>query len=132
MAFRELRDLSPLMGEPAANTTGPRPQAIQPKRSVAPSVRVARAREEADAYLHIIAHVNDRWRVIVCRDGLQWILQQRRGQRDGQARWHSRRYHVERTALLRSIGELCSDATSSALHPSIARLPARFEGGARN
>ena len=44
-------------------------------------------RESADNYARIVARLDDDGRVIVCRDGLQWILQRRDGERGGRARW---------------------------------------------
>jgi len=38
---------------------------------------------------------------------MQWILQQRKGQREGQAVWRGRRIHRDREALVASISELC-------------------------
>jgi hypothetical protein len=38
---------------------------------------------------------------------MQWILQQRKGQREGQAVWRGRRFHRDREALVASISELC-------------------------
>jgi hypothetical protein len=67
----------------------------------------SRGPEEADSYPAVIARLNDRWRVIECRDGMQWILQLRKGQRAGQAIWRARRFHRDRTALLASMRELC-------------------------
>lgn len=34
-------------------------------------------RESADDYHRVVAVLNDRWRVIECRDGIQWVLQRR-------------------------------------------------------
>jgi hypothetical protein len=46
--------------------------------------------EEADDYHAVVARLNDSWRVIVCAAGIQWILQRRRGERRGTARWEGR------------------------------------------
>ncbi len=44
-------------------------------------------RESDDNYARVVARLDDGWRVIVCRDDLQWILQRRDGERAGGARW---------------------------------------------
>jgi len=47
-------------------------------------------RECDDDYQLIVARLNKDWRVIVCRDRLQWILQRRKGERRGGARFDAR------------------------------------------
>jgi hypothetical protein len=48
--------------------------------------------EEADGYDGILVKLNNNWRVIVCAAGIQWILQRRRGERRGTARWEGRSF----------------------------------------
>jgi len=43
--------------------------------------------EESDDYHAVVARLNDRWRVVVCAAGIQWVLQRRAGIRHGTARW---------------------------------------------
>lgn len=50
-------------------------------------------RESDPNYGAVIAQLNDRWRVIVCRDGIQWILQKSKKSGAG-ARWQGRSYAV--------------------------------------
>jgi len=57
--------------------------------------------EESDNYHAVVARLNDGWRVIVCRAGIQWILQHRSGQRHGRARWEGRSYCRTQQALIR-------------------------------
>jgi hypothetical protein len=57
--------------------------------------------EEADDYDAVVARLNDRWRVIVCGADIQWILQRRRGQRRGRARWEGRSYCRTKEAITR-------------------------------
>lgn len=61
-------------------------QAAESARTVKPH------QETADSYAAVVAQLNDQWRVIECRDGIQWILQRRDGQRAGQPRWMGVRY----------------------------------------
>jgi hypothetical protein len=88
---------------------------------------LARAREESDTY-PVVFHVNDRWRVIACRDGIQWIVQQRRGHRDGEPRWQGRSFCVERAGLLQVIEDACGPL-SALTRASVPALPARFPRG---
>ena len=63
-----------------------------------------RLREESDNYPVVVAVLTDRWRVIVCRDGLQWILQRRKAV-VGDPVWQGRSYCSSRDALLRCVVE---------------------------
>jgi hypothetical protein len=71
-------------------------------------------RESDNNYHGVIAVLNDRWRVIVCRDGIQWTLQQRKGERRGTARFDARSYCRTREALIRlsrtHAGKICPAA----------------------
>jgi hypothetical protein len=82
--------------------------------------------EESDNYHAVVAQLNDGWRVIVCRSNIQWILQRRRGERCGRARWEGRSYCRTRQALLR-----CSREHAGPIEPSavaiLAALPERIE-----
>jgi hypothetical protein len=40
--------------------------------------------EEADDYRAIVVRLNERWRVIACSAGIQWILQRAVGKRHGE------------------------------------------------
>ena len=82
--------------------------------------------EEADDYHAIVAQLSDDWRVIVCRAGVQWIVQHRAGQRHGRSRWVGRSYCRTREALNRlshkHAGTLRPDAAAI-----LAALPARID-----
>jgi hypothetical protein len=86
--------------------------------------------EESDNYA-VVAQLNAGWRVIVCKSGIQWILQRRRGERCGRARWEGRSYCRTRQALLR-----CSREHAGALDPSaaafVAALPEQIDALSAN
>jgi hypothetical protein len=82
----------------------------------------ARHHESADDYHGIVARLDDRHRVIVCKDHLQWVLQRRDGERHGRARWASVGYFLTRNALIRSSRALCGRIDPAAL----AALPEHF------
>ncbi len=56
-------------------------------------------RESDDTYAGVIAR-GGRYRVAVCRDGIQWLLQRRSTNRSG-ARWKTLHYITTRSALIR-------------------------------
>ncbi len=79
-------------------------------------------RESADDYPSIVARLSDRWRVIVCAGGIQWILQRRDGERAGGTRWTGVGYCMTREALLRLCRGLESPVDPAALS-ALAALP---------
>ncbi len=84
-----------------------------PVETVAGTQGAGSHRESADDYCRVIAHLSPSYRVIVCKDGIQWILQRRDGERHGRARWTGVSYCVTRDALIR----LCR-ASSANIEPS--------------
>lgn len=54
--------------------------------------------ESADHYRDVI-FTGERFRVIVCRDGIQWIVQRRGPKTMAGARWRSHSYVTTRNAL---------------------------------
>ena len=93
-------------------------------KSTLPRLKTPACPEESDIYPHVIATLNPRWRVIVCKGGIQWILQCRRG-----PRWGGYSFCRTREALVRcaraQAGEIAADALVILLS-----LPERI-GGAR-
>ena len=61
-------------------------------------------RERDDAYRNVVAQLAPRWRVIACRDGIQWILQRKESSHGGP--WRGVSYHTNRDGLLRACGSL--------------------------
>jgi len=80
-------------------------------------------RETADLYRGEIFR-KDRFRVILCRDGIQWILQ--REKRGAGARWQAFGYRTTRIALTR-----LWTASTGETAPELASLPVTVRG-ARN
>jgi hypothetical protein len=84
--------------------------------------------ESDDNYYRIVIRLNDRWRVIECRDGVQWILQYRASAETyPTAFWKGRGYFRTREALIRSC--TCAGAISAAAAAILAALPDWFGGG---
>lgn len=86
-------------------------------------------RERGDNYIWLVVQLSPNWRVIQCKDHLQWIIQRRDGQRSGRARWTGRHYCLTREALLRDGRTSCVDADPIAW-AVLEQLPERYE--ARN
>ena len=82
----------------------------------------------ADGYSAVVARLNERWRVIVCRDAIQWILQSFDGLRNGRAEWRGVGYFRARDALIRASGASAGEIEPSAF-AILHALPAHIEGG---
>ena len=57
--------------------------------------------ESSDSYGDVVAVLNPKWRVIRCRDGIQWILQSRDSATAANGVWRGRSYCRTKEALLR-------------------------------
>src|SRR5690606_3010118 len=66
-------------------------------------------RERDDNYCNVIAHLNAQWRVILCRDGIQWVLQRRNGTRHGQPQWEGQSYARTRSGLINACRRKAGD-----------------------
>jgi hypothetical protein len=72
--------------------------------------------ESCDEYARVVARLDDRTRVIECRDGVQWIIQ-RGHPSNGVLRWDGVSFCRTKEALLRCAG---------VQNPVLDALPARF------
>ncbi|HUF45961.1 MAG TPA: hypothetical protein VMN43_11500 [Aestuariivirgaceae bacterium] len=79
--------------------------------------------EADDNYSLVVARLNDRWRVIESKCGLQWILQ-RRDAGIG-AQWRGSAFCRSRDGLLANIRERCGDLTEAGLR-TVEQLPERM------
>jgi len=61
-------------------------------------------RESDDGYRDVMALLAPRWRVICCRDGIQWILQKKEASHE--APWRSVKYFTTKAALIEACGSL--------------------------
>jgi len=82
--------------------------------------------ETADGYARIICNLADRWRVVVCKDNWQWIVQRRRKTGAGR-RWEAVSYHRTKKALLDRCPALCGQIAPAAM-AALAALPEFFGG----
>ena len=83
--------------------------------------------ETADAYDNVVVQLAPRWRVIICKDDLQWIIQKRSAEPLHRGRWRARSHVTCRAALIRLCAslELLSDASVRA---RLEALPEQFSG----
>ena len=86
--------------------------------------------EEADDYHSVVAQLNERWRVIVCTAGVQWVLQRRTGERHGTARWEGRSYCKTSEALNR-LSRMRAGVIDPAAAAIMTSLPERIDNATR-
>jgi hypothetical protein len=77
--------------------------------------------ETADNYQAVVAVLNDRHRVIVCKEGIQWILQ-RREKSPAERPWRGLHYCQTRKALIRLSGAF-SPAVDPIAMKTLVELP---------
>ena len=92
----------------------PPPQGV--KHSV-PSPGNDTHRETSDFYHDVIAVLTSRWRVVSCRNGIQWILQKRTAEPLHEGIWRGQSYFTSRDVLLEACASraLLSDQNACAL-----------------
>jgi hypothetical protein len=96
-------------------------QAAIAPRPASPINRVSgRVRGEESGSYPVIANLNDRWRVVACSAGIQWILQRRRGDH-----WVGCWFCRTREALVRGARKHAGEIGGVAL-VTLLRLPERF------
>ena len=57
-------------------------------------------RERDDNYSRIVALLTPRWRIIVCKHGIQWILQKRSVEPPNKGTWAGKSYATTRGGLM--------------------------------
>ena len=74
-------------------------------------------REISEFYTGVIAYLNPRWRVIICKDGRQFILQYRSSKHLNKGMWLGKSYPTTRDALrcVCSSRRLLSDPKATAV-----------------
>ncbi|QND56607.1 hypothetical protein [Mesorhizobium huakuii] len=79
-------------------------------------------REKSDTYSGVVVQLNEKWRVIVCEDRIQWILQFRKGSFHGRPAWRGTSYCRAKAGLYRAIREKVGDI-SPGVEAQLAQLP---------
>ena len=94
--------------------------------AVWPPTAAVSHRESDTGYRAVVAVLNDRWRVIECRDGIQWILQRQDAARSLHgAPWRGRSYCRTRAALIRDVGRHAGEISPAAM-AILEALPERL------
>jgi len=88
-------------------------------------------RERDDNYAAVIVQLAPRWRVIVCRDGIQWILQKRSVLAPNTGTWSGKSYSTTKSGLMAACSrlELLSDTSALAI---LDALPAKLSPTVEN
>lgn len=63
----------------------------------------ARTSETSDLYMNVVANPVHNLRIAVCRNGIQWLIQTRDGERHGAARWATRAYAMSKPGLIEAL-----------------------------
>ena len=58
-------------------------------------------REISDFYIGVIMQLTPRWRVCICRDGIQYILQKKSSEHSNNGVWLGKSYPTTRDSLIR-------------------------------
>ena len=82
-------------------------------------------RERDDSFCQVVVQLAPRWRVVVCKDRLQWIIQKRTAEPLHRGLWRGHSYVTNRSSLIRLCAslELLSD---HAVRATLDALPAKF------
>ena len=63
-------------------------------------VHMSSSCESSGDYAGILLYLSETCRIVLCRDGRQWVVQTKDGQRAGAARWTGRGYAQTQEGLL--------------------------------
>ena len=101
------------------------PQLPPPPRGVkygVPGLGNETRREISDFYSRVITVLAPRWRVVTCRNGIQWILQKRTAEPLHKGIWRGHSYHTTQNSLIEACAklELLSDDRARA---AVGALP---------
>jgi hypothetical protein len=61
-------------------------------------------RERDDAYLGTIVQFSPRWRLVLCKDQIQWIIQKKESSHRGF--WRGKQYLISKDSVLKASGRL--------------------------
>ena len=75
-----------------------------PHQTGRPSTRHISHRERDDAYIGKIVQFSPRWRLILCKDQMQWIIQRKESSRRGD--WRGKHYLTCKDSVLEASGRL--------------------------
>ena len=82
-------------------------------------------RERDDGYKNAIMELRNGWRIILCRHGLQFIIQKRSTKKPNRGVWVGKSYHTTRDSLI----DVCSHLnllSSSEIKDELLKLPEKI------
>lgn len=82
---------------------------------LSPAAPLLSRREKDDNYYDVIVVLNTRWRVIRCKDGIQWVIQ-----KASPSEWRSVSYPRNRDGLLDRVRSLCGPCSDAAMAKLVA------------
>ena len=82
-------------------------------------------RERDDSYSKIIIQLAPRWRIIECRNALQWIIQHRSSKLFNRGHWLSVSYHTSRNKLI-EVSTRLNLLSDASMKDVLAGLPETF------
>jgi hypothetical protein len=85
--------------------------------------------EEGDDCRTVVVRLNDHWRIIVCKAGIQWILQQKNRDAQKTTRWKGRSFCRTGEAIKRLARQHAGVINPAAL-AILDALPERIDAGA--
>lgn len=78
--------------------------------------------EKSDTYYRLVIQLNTTWRIILCKNGIQWILQKRKGSYNGKPAWRGRSYCRSKAGLCRTVRKHVPKVSPEA-DAQLAQLP---------
>ena len=84
-------------------------------------------RERDDGFSQVVVQLAPRWRVIVCKDYLQWIIQKRTAEPLHRGEWRGQSYVTSRNSLIRLCASLDLLSDDNA-RDRLEALPEKFRG----
>ena len=82
-------------------------------------------RERDDSFSQVVVQMAPRWRVIICKDHLQWIIQKRSAETLHRGEWRGHSYVTSRSSLIK----LCASLELLSYHVvrvTLDALPEQF------
>ena len=108
------------------SSPGVAPDSPDPEKRSLGAPKAVNRNESSDSYGDVVAVLNHKWRVIRCRDGIQWILQSRDSTTAAKGVWRGRSYCRTKEALLRACAAHAGEIDPTAVG-LLAELPDRIE-----
>ena len=83
--------------------------------SDSPALTARSGREIDNHYIHLVAQLNPKHRVVRCKDNIQWIIQRRDGRNKHGQKWKNVKYCVLPETLQRMCRTQCGICDAAAL-----------------